>query len=191
MKRTAFAAGIAAAAMLFSIPAGAAPEAAAAPAAQAPVSAAAPKMEADGAASDEFDPGKNKRLLDISSKLRCLVCQNQTIAESNADLALDLRRQVREQIAAGKTDDEIIRYMTDRYGDFVLYKPPFKASTVLLWVGPVALLVIVLGWYVVSVRRRRSQPDPESRPLTAKEREEAERLLGALRDEGGKNGEKK
>ena len=192
MKRTAFAAKLASAAlsaMILALPAGAAPEASAAAAAKATASAPAPKMEAHEAASDEFDPAKNKRLLEISNKLRCLVCQNQTIAESNADLALDLRRQVREQIAAGKTDDEIIRYMTDRYGDFVLYKPPFKASTVLLWVGPVALLVIVLGWYVVSVRRRRSQPDPESRPLTAKEREEAERLLGGYGD--GKTGEKK
>ena len=146
-------------------------------------SAAAPRMEAHEAASDEFDPVKNKRLLAIAEKLRCLVCQNQTIAESNADLAIDLRRQVREQIAEGRTDDEIISYMTDRYGDFVLYKPPFKASTVILWVGPIALLVIVLAWYFVTVRRRRKQPEGEGRPLTQAEREEAERLLGIHPDD--------
>lgn len=159
------------------------PSAAAAAVASAPASAAAPRMEAHEAASDEFDPVKNKRLLAIAEKLRCLVCQNQTIAESNADLAIDLRRQVREQIAEGRTDDEIISYMTDRYGDFVLYKPPFKASTVILWVGPIALLVIVLAWYFVTVRRRRKQPEGEGRPLTQAEREEAERLLGIRPDD--------
>ena len=159
------------------------PSAAAAAVASAPASAAAPRMEAHEAASDEFDPVKNKRLLAIAEKLRCLVCQNQTIAESNADLAIDLRRQVREQIAEGRTDDEIISYMTDRYGDFVLYKPPFKASTVILWVGPIALLVIVLAWYFVTVRRRRKQPEGEGRPLTQAEREEAERLLGIHPDD--------
>ena len=163
--------------------AGAVQPSAAAPASAPAASAAAPRMEAHEAASDEFDPVKNKRLLAIAEKLRCLVCQNQTIAESNADLAIDLRRQVREQIAEGRTDDEIISYMTDRYGDFVLYKPPFKASTVILWVGPIALLVIVLAWYFVTVRRRRKQPEGEGRPLTQAEREEAERLLGIHPDD--------
>ena len=151
-------------------PSAAAAAVASAPASAPAASADAPRMEAHEAASDEFDPVKNKRLLAIAEKLRCLVCQNQTIAESNADLAIDLRRQVREQIAEGRTDDEIISYMTDRYGDFVLYKPPFKASTVILWVGPIALLVIVLAWYFVTVRRRRKQPEGEGRPLTQAER---------------------
>ena len=164
-------------------PSAAAAAVASAPASAPAASAAAPRMEAHAAASDEFDPVKNKRLLAIAEKLRCLVCQNQTIAESNADLAIDLRRQVREQIAEGRTDDEIISYMTDRYGDFVLYKPPFKASTVILWVGPIALLVIVLAWYFVTVRRRRKQPEGEGRPLTQAEREEAERLLGIHPDD--------
>lgn len=144
--------------------------------------AAAPRMEAHEAASDEFDPAVNKRLIAISENLRCLVCQNQTIAESNAELAIDLRRQVREQLAAGKTDDEIIRYMTDRYGDFVLYKPPFKASTVILWLGPAVLLVLVLGGYLVSVRRRRREAKQQEGLLTEKERREARRLLGITED---------
>ena len=151
-------------------PSAAAAAVASAPASAPAASADAPRMEAHEAASDEFDPVKNKRLLAIAEKLRCLVCQNQTIAESNADLAIDLRRQVREQIAEGRTDDEIISYMTDRYGDFVLYKPPFKASTVILWVGPIALLVIVLAWYFVTVRRSLKAREDRSRRQSARRR---------------------
>ncbi|MCV4690726.1 cytochrome c-type biogenesis protein CcmH, partial [Escherichia coli] len=76
----------------------------------------------------------------LGEELRCLVCQNQNIADSHADLALDLKKQLREQIAAGRTDDEIKTYMVERYGDFVLYRPPLKATTVLLWAGPFVLL---------------------------------------------------
>jgi cytochrome c-type biogenesis protein CcmH len=102
------------------------------------------------------DPRVEQRLKDLGEQLRCLVCQNQTIAESNAELALDLRNQIRAQIAAGRSDDEIRAYMVARYGDFVLYRPPFKATTVLLWIGPFALLgvgIAVLAW-AVSRRRR-------------------------------------
>ena len=77
----------------------------------------------------------------IAAELRCLVCQNQTIADSNAELAVDLRQQVREQLQQGRSQAEILDYMTARYGDFVLYRPPLKASTVLLWFGPWLLLV--------------------------------------------------
>jgi cytochrome c-type biogenesis protein CcmH len=84
----------------------------------------------------EMDPVKAARAVKLADKLRCLVCQNQTIADSNAELANDLRGQIREQIAAGRTDDEILAYMVQRYGDFVLYQPPFKTTTVLLWTGP-------------------------------------------------------
>jgi cytochrome c-type biogenesis protein CcmH len=82
------------------------------------------------------------RLKSLAEELRCLVCQNQTIADSTAPLALDLRNQIREQIAQGRSDDQIRGYMVERYGDFVLYRPPLKASTVLLWIGPFALLAI-------------------------------------------------
>ena len=132
------------------------------------------------AAPLEMDPGTAKRAVRLASELRCLVCQNQTIADSNADLAQDLRRQINEQIAQGKSDGEIIDYMVARYGDFVLYRPPFKASTVLLWLGPLALALIALVVLARIVRGRRVLP--EERPLTEAERREAERLL-AGRDE--------
>ena len=90
----------------------------------------------------------------ISSELRCLVCQNQTIADSHAELAVDLRAQVREMLQAGKTDQQITEYMTARYGDFVLYRPPFKPATALLWIGPAAMVLIGLGALFVVLRRR-------------------------------------
>ena len=90
----------------------------------------------------------------LAAELRCLVCQNQTIADSHAGLALDLRQQIREMLAKGMTEDQINHYMTDRYGDFVLYRPPFKASTWLLWVGPGLLTVGALAALVMVLRRR-------------------------------------
>ena len=122
-----------------------------------------------------------RRLKDLGEQLRCLVCQNQTIAESNAGLALDLRNQIRAQIAAGKSDDEIRAYMVARYGDFVLYKPPFKGTTALLWVGPFALLgvgIAVLVWVVL--RRRR-----EAAPLAVTESDDAGAALAALLESEG------
>jgi len=120
------------------------------------------------------------RAVKLSEKLRCLVCQNQSIADSNAELAQDLRGQIREQIAAGKTDDEIVAYMVARYGDFVLYEPPLKATTVLLWAGPALL---ILGGFVGLVRflaaRRAAPPSPE---LSPEERQRAERLLAGSED---------
>lgn len=104
------------------------------------------------------DPGTERRLKALAEELRCLVCQNQTIADSNAPLALDLRHQIRGQIAQGRSDDQIRGYMVERYGDFVLYRPPFKASTAMLWIGPFALLAIGIGVLVVMVRRRRLSP---------------------------------
>ncbi|MEO8080536.1 MAG: cytochrome c-type biogenesis protein, partial [Caldimonas sp.] len=84
----------------------------------------------------------------------CLVCQNQTIADSNAGLAVDLRRETRELLRQGKSDGEVVAYMTARYGDFVLYRPPFKATTALLWFGPAAMLLVGAGVLVVVLRRR-------------------------------------
>ena len=124
----------------------------------------------------EKDPVAAARAVALSEKLRCLVCQNQTIADSNAELAQDLRRQIREQIAAGKSDKEIVDYMVARYGDFVLYQPPLKPTTLLLWAGPA--LLVVTGFVVLAriVRARRVRPD--ATPLTAEERDLAGRLLG-------------
>jgi len=99
------------------------------------------------AAFDE--PQLQARYQNLTQQLRCLVCQNETIADSQADLAADLRRELRTQIAAGKSDDEILKFMTDRYGAFVLYKPPFEARTLLLWIGPAILL---LGGLAIAIR---------------------------------------
>jgi len=136
-----------------------------------------PRALATDAAPTEKDPVAQARAVRLSETLRCLVCQNQTIADSNAELAVDLRRQVREQIAAGRSDDEIITYMTDRYGDFVLYRPPVKATTILLWGGPLLLLAIGAFALVRIMRERRSVP--EAPPLTPEERARAEALLAA------------
>jgi cytochrome c-type biogenesis protein CcmH/NrfF len=112
------------------------------------------------------DPGLEKRVVRLTSELRCLVCQNQSLADSHADLAIDLKNQVRSQMQAGKSDAEIRDYMVARYGDFVLYDPPFKASTLLLWAGPFALLLIgLLGLVVYQRSRRRRLPDVELTPV--------------------------
>ena len=100
----------------------------------------------------------------ISSELRCLVCQNQTIADSHADLAVDLRRQVREMLQNGQNEQQVIDYMTARYGDFVLYRPPFKALTALLWIGPAAMVVAGLGTLFVVLRRRSRLADEAFEP---------------------------
>ncbi len=91
----------------------------------------------------------------ITSELRCLVCQNQTIADSNAELAADLRKQVYEMLQQGRSQDEILRFMTDRYGDFVLYNPPFKTKTGVLWLGPIVFLIVGLASVGLVIRHKR------------------------------------
>lgn len=116
-------------------------------------------MSTQGFAIDDHqltDPKQQKAYELIISELRCLVCQNQTIADSNAELAADLRRQVFEMLKQGKSKDEIVQFMTDRYGDFVLYNPPLKTKTALLWLGPVAFLLtglVMIAWFI----RRKQQ----------------------------------
>jgi cytochrome c-type biogenesis protein CcmH len=105
------------------------------------------------------DPVLEARMLKIAAELRCLVCQNQTIADSHADLAIDLRQQVREMLQKGMSEQQITDYMTQRYGDFVLYRPPFNRMTALLWVGPGALLVAGLTVLVLVLRRRSRMPE--------------------------------
>ena len=131
---------------------------------------------ANEAQPTESDPVAAARAVQLANELRCLVFQNQSIAESNAELAVDLRRQIRDQIAAGRSDDEIVDFMVSRYGDFVLYRPPFKATTLLLWLGPALLVLAGFGTLARALRARRQAQAP---PLTAEERERAERLLAA------------
>lgn len=116
----------------------------------------------------------DRRVAEVASELRCLVCQNQSIADSNADLALDLRNTIREQLKAGKSEKEVIGFMTARYGDFVLYRPPLRVSTVLLWFGPL-LLVAIGAWLLARrLRRRRRVSEPQ---LSEAERARAAQLL--------------
>ena len=120
------------------------------------------------------DPVAAKREVELALQLRCLVCQNQSIAGSGAGLAADLRNQLHEQIAAGKTDAQIVEYMTARYGDFVLYKPPFKAATALLWLGPAMLLLV--GGFVAS-RMLRARRRASANALSPQDHARAESLL--------------
>jgi cytochrome c-type biogenesis protein CcmH len=126
------------------------------------------------------DPQLEQRVMELSSQLRCLVCQNQTIADSTADLATDLRNQVRDQMKRGSTNQQIIDYMVERYGDFVLYKPPVKSTTLLLWAGPFVLLLVGLAALFYRVSRRPSAPTPQ---LTEAEHARAAALLA--RHDGG------
>src|SRR5438477_1475602 len=121
------------------------------------------------------DPQIEQRMKNLTEQLRCLVCQNETLADSRADLAEDLRKQIREQMKAGKSDKEIIAYLTQRYGDFVLYKPPVKSTTYLLWFGPFVLLFAGTGVLYRYLKRRRELID--DKPLTADERKRAEEIL--------------
>ena len=100
------------------------------------------------------DPVAEARMMGIAAELRCLVCQNQTIADSHADLAVDLRQEMREMIARGDSDARIRDFMTARYGDFVLYRPPLKPATAILWFGPGVLLVVALALLARALRRR-------------------------------------
>ena len=125
------------------------------------------------------DPALEKRVMAIAEELRCLVCQNETIAASNAELAVDLRQQIREQLGQGRDQTQILDFMKQRYGDFVLYRPPLQASTVMLWLGPFALLLLGAGVLVHHIRRRDPQADPAA--LSAADLQRAQRLL----DEAG------
>jgi cytochrome c-type biogenesis protein CcmH len=122
------------------------------------------------------DPVLEAEVLRIAHELRCLVCQNETIAASHADLAVDLRSQIREQLQAGRSERDILDYMVQRYGEFVLYKPPVKPETWLLWGGPFVLLVAMIGWWWRGLRRRATLA--EAAPLSEDDRRRARALLG-------------
>ena len=119
------------------------------------------------------DPILDKRVMEVATELRCLVCQNQTLADSNAGLAVDLRNQIREQLARGASEREVLDFMVARYGDFVLYRPPLKASTFFLWFGPFLLLLVGAVVLIRRIARQRFA----SRELTDAERLRAEQLL--------------
>lgn len=121
------------------------------------------------------DPVLEGRAREISAELRCLVCQNQSIDDSDADLARDLRIIVRQRLVAGDSDDEVVQYLVDRYGDYVLLNPPFKPVTYALWYGPAALLAIAAIGLAVAARRRRVAP--EGRSLSEEEEKRVSELL--------------
>ncbi|MHA1107499.1 MAG: cytochrome c-type biogenesis protein [Alphaproteobacteria bacterium] len=123
------------------------------------------------------DPALEIRAREISKELRCVVCQNQSIDDSSAPLARDLRILVRERLTAGDSDNAVIAFITERYGDFVLLRPPFKASTLVLWLGPAALFILGAGAVVMFFRRRRTAP--AAIPLSADEQLRIDALLGA------------
>ena len=140
------------------------------------------QVQAREAAPLAQDEATEKRLLEISSELRCLVCQNESLSASQAELANDLRREIRTLIKDGKNDKEIMDFMVSRYGDFVRYRPPLKGSTVLLWFGPALLLAGGLGALLLTLRRCNAAID--AAPLSANELRQAERLLNANDDQG-------
>ena len=127
------------------------------------------------------DPVLEARARALSQQLRCLVCQNQSIDDSDADLARDLRQLVRERLVAGDSDAEIIAFLTARYGDFVLLQPPVKPATWGLWFGPLAVLVVAAGGIVVYLRRRGSR-DQAGAPLSADEQARLDALLREASD---------
>jgi cytochrome c-type biogenesis protein CcmH len=131
--------------------------------------------QAKEAAPMAEDQAVEQRLVAIAEELRCLVCQNESLAGSHAPLAEDLRREIRTLIRQGKTDAEVMDYLVSRYGDFVRYRPPLKPTTWLLWGGPLILLVTGLGLLAYNVRRRpKAEADAE---LSATERKKAAKLL--------------
>jgi cytochrome c-type biogenesis protein CcmH len=125
------------------------------------------------------DPVIEARLKAMSTELRCLVCQNQTLADSNAPLAEDLRREIRLQLHEGKSDKEVVDYLVSRYGDFVLYKPPFKSSTALLWLGPFVLMLAGLAGLLLMLRKRQKTNTEAAAdaPLSADEARKVQELL--------------
>lgn len=121
------------------------------------------------------DEALERRLKALAEELRCLVCQNQSLADSDADLAVSLRREIRQMLKNGASDREVIDFLVQRYGDFVLYRPPLKESTWLLWFGPALLLITGLGVTAAIVARRRKAPAPA--PLSEAERKRLRALL--------------
>lgn len=126
------------------------------------------------------DPVLEKRMIGLAEKLRCLVCQNESLASSHAELAEDLRREVREQMKKGLSDDEIKAYLVARYGDFVLFDPPMKSYTLLLWFGPFALLLAGLSGLLWQLRKRKNQVSETT--LSTEDAQRADDLLNSSKE---------
>ena len=142
-----------------------------------------PLAQAGEAVPTAQDPALEKRVMALSHNLRCLVCQNQTIADSNAELAVDLKNQVREKLRQGQSEQEILDYMVKRYGEFVLFSPLVKSTTWLLWFGPLLLLIVGLGVLFVVLRQCRKMMQ-RAPALSADEHARAASLLSGKEGEG-------
>ena len=128
------------------------------------------------------DPATEQRLIVISEEMRCLVCQNESLAGSRSDLANDLRAEIRVLIREGKSDDQIRAFMVERYGDFVLYRPPMKPLTWLLWIGPFVILALGITGLLMYLRRRDKQVKPQA--LSTADNEKIDDLLSAINTDG-------
>lgn len=132
--------------------------------------------------TDDADAELEIRFRAFVQHVRCLVCQNEALSDSRAELAIDLRREIREQMKAGRSNEEITAFLTERYGDFVLYRPPLKPSTYLLWFGP---FVLLSGGFIALYRSLKPRwPPPDPRPLTAGQRRRIQQLLDSRDREG-------
>jgi cytochrome c-type biogenesis protein CcmH len=145
---------------------------------------APPALAAGGEAESMIDPALETRIRDLEEELRCLVCQGQSIAESDSGFAHDIRTEIVTMMNAGKSDQEIIDFLVERYGDFILFRPPVKSTTALLWAGPLILLAVGAVFMAVIILRQRRAPRPQ---LSAEEVRRAESLLGVKesKDKGG------
>lgn len=134
-----------------------------------------PALAAEGMAQPVGDPAIEARVNKLAEELRCLTCMGQSIADSQSSFSTDMKREIREMVRTGKNDNEIIEFMVQRYGDFVLYRPPVKNTTWLLWGGPFLFLVLSLAFLVAKLRKRGSQVATE---LTESEHQQAAQMLG-------------
>jgi len=139
-----------------------------------------PALAADGMAQPVGDPAVEARVNKLAEELRCLTCMGQSIADSQSSFSSDMKREIRDMVRNGKNDKEIIEFMVQRYGDFVLYRPPVKSTTWLLWGGPFLFLILSLVFLVVKLRKRRGQTAVE---LTETEHQQAVQLLGKRKDD--------
>lgn len=140
-----------------------------------------PAMAAEGMAQPVGDPVVEARVNKLAEELRCLTCMGQSIADSQSSFSTDMKREIRDMIKAGKNDKEIMEFMVQRYGDFVLYRPPVKNTTWVLWGGPFLLLILSLVFLVAKLRKRGAQVATE---LTENEHQQAVQLLGEREGDG-------